>query len=247
MNSESSNFTLARRVDIAQLQADFSATGRVHIPNVLDTITAETIYNCLATQERWNLAYNHAGKHVDTDAQAVASWSQADQNKLSDLIHAQASSGFQYHYDAIPVYDIYHKQLLPGHLLNTVFEFLNSPAFINFIKSVTADETINFADAQATRFRRNHFLTQHDDNVAGKNRRVAYVLNLTRGWRPDWGGALQFFDGQGHVEQAYMPTYNALNLFSVPQAHSVAYVTPFANLPRLSITGWLRAGVDPLQ
>jgi len=33
-----------------------------------------------------------------------------------------------------------------------------------------------------------------------------------------------------------------LSLFDVRHVHSVTYVAPFAGAPRLSITGWFRAG-----
>ena len=42
-----------------------------------------------------------------------------------------------------------------------------------------------------------------------------------------------------------MPTFNALNLFAVPQLHSVSFVPPFAGALRFSVTGWLRAGGAP--
>ena len=41
------------------------------------------------------------------------------------------------------------------------------------------------------------FLTVHDDETGGRKRLVAYVLNLTPIWRPDWGGALNFLGPTG--------------------------------------------------
>jgi SM-20-related protein len=49
--------------------------------------------------------------------------------------------------------------------------------------------------------------------------RVAYVLNLTREWQPQWGGYLLFHDEDGDVIAGYKPRFDALNLFAVPQAH----------------------------
>jgi Rps23 Pro-64 3,4-dihydroxylase Tpa1-like proline 4-hydroxylase len=106
---------------------------------------------------------------------------------------------------------------------------------------VTGDERIAYVDAQATRYRPGHFLTEHTDDVAGKQRLYAYVLNLTPAWRIDWGGLLLFHAPDGHVAEAYCPRFNALNVFAVPQAHSVSVVAPFAPAHRLSVTGWLRA------
>jgi 2OG-Fe(II) oxygenase superfamily len=93
-----------------------------------------------------------------------------------------------------------------------------------------------------------HFLTAHDDRDESKGRVAAYVLNLTPRWSSDWDGLLQFLDADGHVAEAYTPAFNALNVFRVPQPHSVSFVAPFAGQPRLSITGWFRrrrAGPPP--
>ena len=51
---------------------------------------------------------------------------------------------------------------------------------------------------------------------------------------PEWGGVLQFYD---HIEQGYLPTFNALNLFSVPRRHSVAQIAMFGGM-RCAISGW---------
>jgi Rps23 Pro-64 3,4-dihydroxylase Tpa1-like proline 4-hydroxylase len=71
---------------------------------------------------------------------------------------------------------------------------------------------------------------------------VAYVLNLAReDWHPDWGGYLLFLDEEGDVIEGFRPRFNALNLFRVPQSHSVSYVPPFAPIGRMAVTGWLRS------
>ncbi|MDP1778054.1 MAG: 2OG-Fe(II) oxygenase family protein, partial [Brevundimonas sp.] len=129
----------------------------------------------------------------------------------------------------------------PRDAVSEVPGFLNGPDFIAFVRTVTGDARIDFADAQATRYRPGHVLTGHDDTAAGKNRLYAYVLNLTRDWRPDWGGVLAFEAADGHIEEGFAPAFNALNIFAVPMRHAVTQVASFAPRDRLSITGWLRS------
>jgi Rps23 Pro-64 3,4-dihydroxylase Tpa1-like proline 4-hydroxylase len=38
-----------------------------------------------------------------------------------------------------------------------------------------------------------------------------------------------------------MPKFNTLDLFAVPQQHSVSMVTPAAPVRRYAVTGWLRS------
>ena len=71
------------------------------------------------------------------------------------------------------------------------------------------------------------------------------MFNFTKLWERDWGGYLQFFNAAHDIEQAFRPIFNALNLFAVPQDHSVGLVSPFAYGKRYSITGWLRTDAPP--
>lgn len=237
---------LAKRNDLSDLHNRFKKSGRVHIPNILAVESAENITETIAKDTRWNLVTNNNGRHLDLDAEGITALSNDDRIKFADAVHSQARWEFQYLFANYPIYDSYYSGRLQDGVLRRVFEFLNSPPFLDSIRAVTGDETINFADAQATKYEPGHFLTVHDDEVSGKNRCCAYVLNLTKEWRADWGGLLQFYDNNGHIVEAFTPVFNALNIFSVPQKHSVSAVAPFAGAPRYSITGWLRSGADPL-
>jgi SM-20-related protein len=68
---------------------------------------------------------------------------------------------------------------------------------------------------------------------------VAYVFSFTKNWKIDWGGLLQFHDDENcKIIDSYVPAFNALTIFRVPQWHSVSYVTPFAMGPRYAVAGW---------
>jgi hypothetical protein len=237
-------YRLSPRDDLRRLREAFARAGRVHIPGVFDADSAALLRDAFERVDGWHLVLDAKGKHYDLDAAGMAA-APADLKRVVDLAHAQARSGFAYLFENCPVYDIYHGGRAPGHPLAPLFEFLNSEAFLGFVRDVTGFADIGFADAQATRYGPGHFLTSHNDAVEGKNRLAAYVINMTPRWRPDWGGHLVFYDAAGNIEESYIPAFNALNLFSVPADHAVSVVAPFAGASRLSITGWLRAGADP--
>jgi len=238
-----SRLRLAPDLDPMALQAEFLKGLRLHVPNVLENDSADAIYMCLNEQQQWNLACNVDDRHIDMDATAVEGWTPEERRKLDTLIYYETGKGIRYTYKTIPIYDMYHNGILPGHFLHRVHEFINSPEFIGFIRTISADDSISFSDGMATCFEQGHFLTTHDDDVA--TRRAAFVLNLTPDWHQDWGGALKFFDEEGNTELALIPTYNALNIFRIPMCHSVEFVTPLAKAARLSIVGFLRSGEDP--
>ncbi|MCX2973619.1 2OG-Fe(II) oxygenase [Halieaceae bacterium IMCC8485] len=223
----------------------FSQRGRIQVPGLFDDASAEQLHRCLVNQDQWNLAFNRRGEHVDIGSDSVSIWTEAQSRQFEEMIYAGAKEGFQYRYKAVPIYDVYHDGSLPGHFFNTLFEFLNSDAFLNFGRQLLGRPEIGFCDAQATCFEAGHFLTTHDDDIGGKNRVAAYVISMTKNWNPNWGGALQFFNEQGNIEEGFLPAFNTLNVFQIPQSHAVEFVTPFASGPRLSITGWFRTGKDP--
>ncbi|HRD28650.1 MAG TPA: 2OG-Fe(II) oxygenase family protein, partial [Caulobacter sp.] len=161
----------------------------------------------------------------------------------ADMARA-ARDGFCFRFDAWRLSDdILAGKRRGGVLapLEAVHDFLNGEAFLGFVRTLTGEPRCAYCDVMVSRYRAGDFLSAHDDDIVGKKRLFAYVLNFTPVWRADWGGVLLFLDEDSHVAEGYTPTFNALNLFSVPQAHAVSYVTPFAAGPRLSITGWVRA------
>lgn len=220
---------------------------RTHIPDFLRAPDAEAIHRALSDLPRWNTVTRSGDRHLDLDAAGLAQLAPENQIRFENAVHDGARRGFQYLFDNYPISDTYHAGTIVSDELARFFEFLNSPETIAFAREVTGISGIRFADAQATRYRPGHFLTEHDDAVDGKNRCAAFVLNLTRDWRADWGGLLMFIGENGHVEEAYTPKYNALNVFTVPQRHCVSVIAPFAPTVRLSITGWFRSGEDPLK
>ncbi len=124
-------------------------------------------------------------------------------------------------------------------LLARFMRWMGSEDFLGLMRRMSGETGINALYAQATLYAPGHFLLAHDDHVGTEDRRLAYVLNLTRSWRPDWGGLLQFSDEQGDVTDTFFPHFNSLSLFRVPQTHFVSYVAPFAGSERKAITGWL--------
>jgi len=225
------------RPDKPDLIQRYDQGSYIQIPDFLSAQSAEFIYKLLASQVEWNLSWNDKGKHVDLSYMGVMNnWSNNQHETLKYKIYEQAQTEFQYNYLSIPIFDIYHKKLMPNHFFKNIYEFLNSQKFITFIREITNEKNIKFTDMQATKFLGGHFLTEHDDDVKGKNRLAAYVLNLTPEWKDDWGGALVFPD----ENKMLFPRFNVLNIFPVPQRHFVSFVTPFAGEPRYSITGWFR-------
>jgi Rps23 Pro-64 3,4-dihydroxylase Tpa1-like proline 4-hydroxylase len=219
----------------------FADQGRVRIDHFLDEPSAAALAAHLRGREDWKLVFNAGDKVFEIGRAERAALPPDRAAKLAEAVKAQAQRGFQYHYESIRVPDAAAARAAEPSLLNAFAALMSSEPVLARLREVTAAQGIAFADAQATAYAPGDFLTAHDDNVAGKNRFAAYVLGLTPGWKIDWGGLLLVHDD----EVAWAPRFNTLNLFAVPQPHSVSQVASFAADRRYSVTGWLRGGSVP--
>jgi SM-20-related protein len=226
-------------LDVDGIAKAFARNRRVHIPEILTGDSAARLHRCLEQETQFSIVTRKDDGYVRLRPGAVLS--PQEQGALMRNIHAQARDGFQYLYDNHPMSNDGEPYPDPSHYLAAVTAFLNSAPLLDMVRRVTGSSAIRFAEAQATRYQAGHFLNQHDDSHAVHGRIAAYVLNMTPHWRWDWGGALLFSDRPGHVSEGYIPAFNALNIFAVPQEHLVSVVAPFAGAHRYSITGWFRS------
>lgn len=227
---------------VAALQERFARERRVLIDGILDLAAAEALYQCLLRQIPWELAFLRGRDVMTLDGAALDRLSPRERDQMMIGIQAQAQREFQFVYWKFSMVDAYRKQALPQLLTHRLLEALASQATIELIRKVTALDDIKQVDAQATMYRPGNFLTAHsDEEEGGLTRRAAYVIQLCRDWKADWGGLLHFVDDQGQVTQTFTPRFNSMALFAVPQEHAVSMVAPFAPGPRFAVTGWFTA------
>jgi len=229
------------------LRESFQRYRKLHIAGLLELECAQRLYQEIISQPRWNFVFQTNGRHFDLDAEGWHNLDRTNKERTYNIVHEHASKGFTYIHYLLPIYDNYinNRSLTPE--VQSLFELLNGDAFLNFARTLTGHQDIGFADAQLTKMGPGHFITIHNDDIEGKNRRAAYVLNMTPNWQEDWGGYLNFYSDDGHIESGFKPAFNALNIFAVPAQHSVSVISPFALESRYVISGWLRAGKNPLD
>ena len=218
--------------------ARFAAEGRLRLRDALPEAEAQAWHGVLA-QAGYALMLTRGGQGTVLTPDTLAQLTPAAREGLQRELHEAASQGMGFLYEG--------HQLRGSHdpALRAILAAVNAPETLERVRTLTGFGDITHADGQATRYRGGHFLTRHRDDLSGQARRVAYVLSLTARWHPDWGGLLQFFEDDGTPRDAWVPGWNVLSLFDVRHVHSVTYVAPFAGGPRLSVTGWFRAGPAP--
>ncbi|WP_353217319.1 2OG-Fe(II) oxygenase family protein [Sandarakinorhabdus sp.] len=242
MADHSPLFVINPALDRASLAAAFAADGRVQIRDVLTEESAAAIADLLANHTPWGISWQagsdgpHKLRHDAAGALSQTDW-QAIYGKLGA---AQAEGQFGFIYTQYQAYDAYRQGWSAGPRHDQLFTGINSPAVIDLVREITALPQIAWADAQATLFGQQQFLSLHQD-ISDQNWLVAYVFSFaTVDWAPDWGGYLNFYNDDGDIIHGYRPRFNALNMFLVPRDHNVSYVPGFAPAARFAVTGWFR-------
>ena len=221
-------------LDWAPSRRQLHATGRVQVRDFLQGSAAERIRECLEREVPWEVS-QRADLALDGPVPAPR-----EDGELLRAAYARAREGFEFVFDRYRMVEALRDGRDPGLLLHVVLDFLNSPQFIAFTHELTGDNRIRMVSAMAARYRPGHFLNMHNDSAKDEDRAFAYVINLGRGWQADWGGQLQFFGEGGDIVETFVPHWNSLSLFRVPQMHQVTLVSPWARDDRYSIAGWFR-------
>jgi len=242
--SSMEDFELAPGIDRDGLRRSFAEAGIAQISPFLAGDGAGRLRDQLAVRDDWIRAIKTAASNSFNIGLAESVMSPAQVKGLESLAAPVAESGFRYVYDQIVAVGDDGGSRESGTLLSQIASLLTGAAMHALLHSITGAASA-FADVQATRYGPGQFLTRHNDKEEKSRRQFAYVLGLTEGWRPEWGGLLLFHDKTGEVVRGFVPRMNTLTIFSVPRDHSVTQVAPFAPRPRYSVTGWFHSENAP--
>ena len=235
------NLRLNPDLDVSALASEYAETGRIRIHGLLAPDGLPELYQYLDGSEDWWHLINTPDGVIELDRAARAAMSAEEKAALEETVNTNAYAGFQYRYEGLRVPE--DEQLAEADDPLTEFGLLmSSEPMLDFLRAVTGYSELSFTDGHATAYGPGDFLTGHDDDVAGKDRLAAYVFGLTPRWRLEWGGILLFHGDKEATVTGNVPRFNTLDLFRVPQRHSVSMVTPAAPHRRFAVTGWLRSG-----
>lgn len=223
-------------LDQAAIARELATHRRVLVRDFFTPQVAQALFDALQATD-WDLSYrNRQGDALLTGAHLR----QLDANgrdALAQQIQDVAGDSFQFSFFS---HSLVHAALAGRtDLLARFVRWMADEEFLGYMRRLTGQAELDRLYAQATMYRAGSFLRAHDDHVQTEDRRVAYVINLTHDWRPDWGGLLHFCDDRMDVVDTFAPHFNSMSLFLVPQDHFVAQVAPYAARERYAITGWL--------
>jgi Rps23 Pro-64 3,4-dihydroxylase Tpa1-like proline 4-hydroxylase len=237
--SAPARFRINPDLDVAALAADFACDGRVRVYGLLAD-GAEYLHDYLDTTPDWIKLIKQEKGVLELDSDERAALSAEEWAEIEAAAHRRARFEFQYRYDGLSVAPVEDGEEAEATPLTEFAELMQTGEMLDLLRAITGHAG-TFTDGFATAYGPGDFLTGHDDDVPGKNRLAAYVYGLTKGWRIEWGGMLLFHGPHERTASGLAPRFNTLDLFQVPQQHSVSLVTPAAPHRRYAITGWLRS------
>jgi Rps23 Pro-64 3,4-dihydroxylase Tpa1-like proline 4-hydroxylase len=218
---------------------EFLTKGSVTINNFMIPEKAEQLYQFFNNDmpETWWSAATHPG--VDGNISYIKNFPEnqeiiaAEKKRVSELF---AQGHFSYHFHRT-VGDHYQNCTCPECDFR---RWLVSNECLGFLEAATGIRHSGFNTMFASRYMEGCFLSPHHDHNLGS---IGFVFQLTKNWRPEWGGLLHFMsDDRTLVEHTEVPTFNSLTLFHLPDGsgkwHYVSHVAPEVKSKRLAYTGW---------
>jgi Rps23 Pro-64 3,4-dihydroxylase Tpa1-like proline 4-hydroxylase len=225
--------------DPESLNRTLQQNSRLQVHGFFTPETAEYLYRLLVDNQHWYLAYNNGDNYYESSMEQLNALNPDQRQKFMNSIYHRARTQFQYVFNQYYITQAIELNENPGAPIHRMHDFMNSDEMLEFMRKLTGDMAIKKADSYATTYLPGHFLTAHDDRHAKHDRSAAYVFSMTKTWEKNWGGHLAFFDDAGNIREAFIPSFNTLKIFLIPQMHSVQLVTPFAGAKRTSYLGWL--------
>ena len=220
------------------LQQQLDETGRCSIQPILPDEFADALAGYLEASEDWCRIRGIGKQRFDlppVGARSTDPHVAADHQAIERAIAEDSGKNFAFLYDAIPM-TAEALSGAPGTPLAELRRAMTSSTVYRWLVRLTGEPVLDGVEIQATRFTTGDFLSLHHDGPSS-DRKIATVLGLSRDWSLDWGGNLLFPSIDERIE-GLSPGYNRLDLFSVPQFHSVTAVTAAAPRARLAVSGW---------
>jgi len=128
--------------------------------------------------------------------------------------------------------------------LNTTLGVFAHAASQRFMQELTGRDCSGETTGAPSWYKEGDHSLPHTDWVG--QRTVSYVWHLSKGWKPEWGGAL-YWARNDHAVATYPASFNTLVLFSVTtrSAHFVTTVSPHHKGQRLTFNGWWQSAWQP--
>lgn len=217
--------------NIDKYKSIFEKNKKVQIKNIFTDKIADFLFKQALTEKNWVLATGFDA--IKFEKKVNKQFEKANSNQIKKVQDKFKNDHFSY---------IFHRSMnnqKPSFLEYALRKNMASEEFIGYLNKITNLNLKKLNTLFLSKYKGGNFLSPHSDKGNGK---LAFVLNLTKNWKPQYGGILHFMNEEKtEIIESYIPLFNNLMLFEVPEVgipHFVSHVVPYIKQERYSITGW---------
>jgi Rps23 Pro-64 3,4-dihydroxylase Tpa1-like proline 4-hydroxylase len=225
------NLNLVLDNDIEHLKEEFNNKKKIIIKKILVPEFAEILLKYSLLDKNWVLA-------AGIDKVRYENKIDFANQKKNDMIGLEVNKAYSQNRFSY----IFHRTMNnknPSLIEQNLRHLLESKDFINFLNSVTNMNLTKLTTMFMSRYRSGHFLSPHSDKGNG---RLAFVISLSKDWKPQYGGLLHFLSKDREtIIDTYCSIFNNMIIFGVDeldQPHFVSHVSLNVLFNRISIGGW---------
>lgn len=234
-----------KELNLRELKYEFLKNGIVTIPDFLDDSYAENLWDHLDTmpQDWWSVSSRPA---PDSDMH-ITRWTEDNMDYINEGIKTsrEALSRGEFSYT--------FRRTNNDHVdgcacTECVFRSdVISDEVVGFLDYITDYKVTKINELFASWYDGGDFLSPHSD---GPNGVLGFVYNLSKNWKPHYGGNLHFQDNYDEtlIEKINVPKFNTLTMFDLATTqghmHFVSEVIKGAPEKRLAFAGWWGQGEE---
>lgn len=226
------NFNL----DNEKIKEEFKKNRKVVIKNFLDINFAKKLYNFIVKLPNKFWFYNCGIRNTRYTGRDTPNNLKKNNDNVKEAKKSFSKNEFSFYF--LRTMEKRKKEISKFEVIlrNT----LNSKLFLSMISYFTDIKITQLNQLFLSKYWKGCFLAPHSDIGNG---RIAYVLNLSVNWKPQYGGILHFLNkDRTKITESFVPEFNSLILFEVPEEgipHFVSHIASDCKKKRYAITGWL--------
>lgn len=220
--------------DIPKLKNTYVSNGnKLKISNFLKNDFAELVYKYALLEKNWNLASGISNNKYEKQ-------NNAQFDKINNLQIKNVNTAFGNDHFTYIFYRAMNNSKNISFCEFNLRKILNSKEFIDMLNKITDLHLTGLTTLFLSKYKAGNFLAPHSDAGNGK---LAFVINLTKYWKPQYGGNLHFMnENRTEIIDTFVPEFNNMVIFNVPEGggipHFVSHIVPSVKYFRFAVTGW---------
>jgi Rps23 Pro-64 3,4-dihydroxylase Tpa1-like proline 4-hydroxylase len=226
--------------NLSMFQHEFQTKRKVKIDEALHPVFANKLYHHILTMpdHQWSVACGI--RNIKYEKKLHPTLAKRNQDNINEANKTFGKGEFSY---------VFHRAM--NNVAGEISQYemmmrtiLNSDMMKQLLSDITGLEIKTLKTMFLSRYRAGHFLSPHSDKGNGK---IAFVINLSKNWLPQYGGCLHFLsEDRSKIIETWTPAFNNMVIFYVPPEHEtdlgmphyVGHVSPQVKYSRYAITGW---------